>query len=91
MRSSDFTALVLGIILVVLIVAFATAVTTSADEAHQTLSSAGFTDVVVGDWAFFACGRDDKRGREFTATNPAGKHVSGVVCCGILKSCTVRF
>lgn len=27
----------------------------------------------------------------FVATNPQGMRVEGVVCCGWLKSCTVRF
>lgn len=27
----------------------------------------------------------------FVAKNPAGKRVEGVVCCGVLKACTVRF
>lgn len=63
------------------------------DEARtrQTLESSGFTDITVGGYDPFACGEHDYYNTQFTAKNPLGKMVSGTVCCGALKSCTVRF
>lgn len=64
---------------------------TTDDEARETLDKAGFTNIKTGDDVFFGCGHGDKFGREFTATNANGRSVSGIVCCGNWKSCTVRF
>ena len=58
----------------------------------RTLHAAGYSDVVIGrDYPWFACSKDDDYATAFTAKNPAGGAVSGVVCCGIIKSCTIRF
>lgn len=65
--------------------------TTQSDETTATLASSGFTEMVLGKSALFACGEGDKVGRYFRARNPRGDMVSGIVCCGILKGCTVRF
>ena len=65
--------------------------TTSDEEVRQTLDNAGFTDVTVTGSALWVCGEHDKMGNGFTATNPRGKRVKGVVCCGQMKACTVRF
>lgn len=51
----------------------------------------GLRDVQPLDYAPFSCGQDDQYAQHFTATNINGQRVSGVVCCGLLKSCTVRF
>ena len=51
----------------------------------------GFTDVQFTGYSFFACSKDDEYHTGFKAKNPSGKKISGTVCCGILKSCTVRF
>lgn len=64
---------------------------TSADKATSTLENAGYTDVTIGGYDFLGCGQDDFSHTEFTAKNPAGKEVSGTVCCGVLKKCTIRF
>ncbi len=65
---------------------------TSDEETSRTVRAQGFSDVRLGGVAWFACdGKSDKAGQHFTATNPRGEVVSGVVCCGILKGCTVRF
>lgn len=63
---------------------------TDDDEVTSTLVAEGYSDVKPGDWAMFGCGEHDKKGRRFVAKNPVGVEVSGVVCCGILKGCTVR-
>lgn len=64
---------------------------TTQDEASDTLDKAGFTNIKVGDWSFTGCGNGDKHGREFTAANANGRQISGLVCCGNWKSCTIRF
>ena len=64
----------------------------NAAETDRTLRAAGFTEIVVTGWAPMACGKDDTWSTGFTAKNPNGRHVSGVVCCGLIfKSCTIRF
>ena len=60
-------------------------------DSETALHSAGFSEVVVGDHAYFECGRGDVSSLAFTATNPNGDRVSGTVCCGWFKGCTVRF
>lgn len=59
--------------------------------AKAAVEKLGMTDVKVGGPSFFSCGEDDLTGASFTATNPAGQRVEGVVCCGVFKACTVRF
>jgi hypothetical protein len=51
----------------------------------------GFTNVQTHGYAFWGCSKDDDFSTKFTATNTAGKQVSGVVCGGLLKGQTVRF
>ncbi|WP_225206270.1 hypothetical protein [Novosphingobium huizhouense] len=50
----------------------------------------GFTDVRIGDREFWRCGKDDSWGFRFTAVNPLGREVHGVVCGGAFKGATVR-
>jgi len=63
----------------------------SPDRATMTLRQAGYTDIRTTGWDPFSCGEDDMFTTGFTATNPRGDTVSGVVCCGLWKGCTVRF
>jgi hypothetical protein len=64
---------------------------TDEDATIRTLSNSGYTQITTEGYAFFGCGEDDTYATAFTAKNPHGDTVSGVVCCGLLKSCTVRF
>lgn len=67
---------------------------TDEDASIRTLKSAGYTDVSAGGYAWYGCGEDDTSATKFTAKNPAGARVSGIVCCGwgpFSKSCTIRF
>jgi hypothetical protein len=65
---------------------------TTNDEAQSTLEKAGFTEIVLKpEVEVWACGEGDKWGRSFEAANPHGVVVSGVVCCGRWKACTIRF
>jgi hypothetical protein len=61
-----------------------------AGRFEDVLRSSGFSRVEVGDLDFLSCDRKEF-GRGFRAVNGRGHEVSGVVCCGILKRCTVRF
>ena len=64
---------------------------TNEPRAREVLDEQGFTDVTITGYVWAACSDDDATHTGFTATNPKGKKVSGVVCCGWLKSCTVRW
>ena len=58
---------------------------------YRALEANGFTDITMKGYAWVGCGEDDFYSTHFAATNSAGKRVSGVVCCGSFKGCTVRF
>jgi hypothetical protein len=58
---------------------------------RHALESQGITDVVITGHDFFGCGKEDVSSVGFTGKNPQGHHVKGQVCCGWLKSCTVRW
>ena len=64
---------------------------TDDSNSRRTLENSGYTDIELHGYKAFACGKDDSFSTAFTAKNPQGKQVSGVVCCGITKGCTVRF
>lgn len=74
-------------------VAAATTLTgcTDAPKATRTLEQAGYTDIETRGYSFFGCGEDDTFRTKFTAKNPAGQKVDGVVCSGWLKGGTIRF
>lgn len=79
-----------------MILAFAAASATLAGctdkpSAERTLTRAGYTDIDVGGYGFFACGEDDTFSTNFTAKNPQGQQVEGTVCGGWLKKDTIRF
>ena len=59
--------------------------------ARRALEDAGYTDITVGGYASWYCGRDDDFATKFTARNPAGRLVSGAVCSGWAKGATIRF
>lgn len=60
------------------------------ERAMKALRGAGYTDIKLGNYPFFMCGRDDGLNVEFSAKGPSGARVEGAVCCGMLKGCTVR-
>lgn len=59
-------------------------------RAFRTLTALGFTSIELGNYAWFECSENETN-RAFTAISPSGQPVSGVVCCGVVKRCTVRF
>lgn len=64
---------------------------TDDEDAMNAARAIGLRDVVPGDYAPFSCSDDDVTAQHFTATNINGGRVTGVVCCGLVKRCTVRF
>lgn len=58
---------------------------------EEALDNMGFTNIRIDGYAFYGCGEGYNFHRSFHATNPRGKEVSGVVCCGILTGCTAKF
>jgi hypothetical protein len=61
------------------------------EDARKALSSMGFTQIKVGEYAFWGCDKNDSFKSKFTAVNAQGQAVSGVLCGGIMKRITVRF
>ncbi len=62
-------------------------------ESLRTIDSSGFAEPVLGDYNAWECGGGESS-RSFTAINPLGKRVEGVVCCsamGCTKACTLRW
>ena len=74
-----------------LITLLALSACTSQGKATEALRAHGFTNVQIGGYAWFGCGKGDMYSNKFVARNARGDRVSGVVCCGDLKGCTVRF
>jgi hypothetical protein len=64
---------------------------TSSDDAIRAVEAMGMTNVTATGYRVFGCSEDDSFHTGFTATNPQGRQVSGVVCSGWLKGSTVRF
>lgn len=62
------------------------------ESSRRTLQQAGYKNIRITGWEMWGCGEDDTYTTGFTAQNPAGQTVSGVVCCGSWgKGCTIRF
>lgn len=63
------------------------------DEAAtlRTLDNAGYSDVQTKGYSLWGCSDRDTFQTKFIARNYLGKKVSGVVCCGWFKKCTIRF
>jgi hypothetical protein len=74
----------------VIVLVIATACTDESG-ATRALQSSGFSDITITGYEVFGCGKDDLSATGFRAKSPVGRPVSGVVCCGLLKGCTVRF
>ena len=75
-----------------LIAAFALSACTNTEDARKALESEGFTDVQNDGYGWFRCSQDDFYHTKFTALNPQGREVSGVVCSGLIfKSATIRW
>jgi len=64
---------------------------TSDSAEIKALQSQGFKSIDVGGWALWGCSDSDATSKHFTAINANNKQVSGVICCGYFKRCTIRW
>jgi hypothetical protein len=62
-----------------------------ASTSRVLLEEQGYSNVEIQGYNVFACSEDDFYRYNFTATNPNGKPVKGVVCSAPLKGSTIRF
>jgi hypothetical protein len=60
-------------------------------KAKRILESQGLSEVVIGGYPWWGCGKEDTYASTFTAKDSRGQNVSGVVCGGVFKGYTVRF
>lgn len=63
---------------------------TEPEVATKLLESQGYTHIQITGYKALSCG-DDTFATGFTAVNPMGHEVSGVVCAGFNKDSTIRF
>jgi len=63
----------------------------SEKDSFRALEAHGFESIELSGAVPFACGEHDSFSQGFRAKNPRGERVRGVVCCGMMKACTVRF
>jgi hypothetical protein len=59
-------------------------------ESLDTLEAAGYSDVQLTGYNFFACSKEDEFHTGFVAYNPRGNPVTGTVCCGLYKGCSIE-
>lgn len=64
---------------------------TDPQKTESILSQNGFTDIHITGYEPWGCGENDDFHTGFTAKNPNGVVVSGVVCSSIMKFATIRF
>ena len=85
----------IALILTLVAFAFSGCACEDRDGATKALTGMGFKNIQLRPAEVWSgCGKGDNANNPFTATNPAGQQVSGVVCCGgpiSFKGCTVRF
>lgn len=63
---------------------------TDEPRSRRVLEEAGYSSIQITGYAFGECSDSDDYHTEFSAKGPTGKSVTGAVCCGIVKSCTIR-
>ncbi len=63
---------------------------TDEERSRRVLDQSGYTDIQITGYAWAECSDSDTYHTAFRAKGPSGKPVTGAVCCGTLKSCTVR-
>lgn len=65
---------------------------TNPKGARKTLDGAGFSNVQITGYKWFACSKDDFYHTGFKAVGPTGKTVEGCVCEGLfIKNSTIRY
>lgn len=66
---------------------------TDETSSRRALENEGYENIHFTGYSPFSCSDDDTYKTGFTATKPKQPNaiVSGTVCCGILKGCTIRY
>ena len=64
---------------------------TNESASVEALKKSGFTEIQTTGYAAFSCSDDDTFSTGFRAKNARGDVVTGAVCCGYFKGCTVRW
>lgn len=78
--------------LILALLALSLTACTRPDSATRVLVGAGYKDVTITGYKWFACGESDTFHTGFVATGPTGQKVEGCVCEGLLfKNSTIRF
>ena len=73
--------------IIVLVVSLCAGCTSDAD-ARRVLEAAGYSEITLNGYGWFACSDDDTFHTAFTAKGPTGVWVAGVVCSGWAKGST---
>ena len=92
--SSSGKPLAYWLLLIGTIVALFTVICFGSDPGLMALEAAeasGISGPEIEGWAWFGCSEDDTFSYKVSGTNVRGDDITATVCCGILKSCTVRY
>jgi hypothetical protein len=63
---------------------------TDGDKTTRILSDAGYSDITLTGYKFFACSSDDNFHTGFVGVSSNKKKITGTVCSAFLKSATIR-
>lgn len=91
MKNDLVIRVVIGVLALALLAAATVALYADDSDDLRAVRAAGYTDVRIGGWAPFACSDSDVTSKRFSARDGDGRPVAGVVCCGFLKKCTIRW
>ena len=76
-----------------LIILMSTALTSCSvdlEKATRLLTAEGITNIKLTGYSWFGCGKEDEYNTGFTGIKN-NIEISGYVCCGIVKGCTIRY
>lgn len=73
------------------VIVFGTSGCTDGTRSEAALRAAGYDEITTTGWKPLVCGEEDTFSTGFNALSPRGEKVSGTVCCGLVKGCTIRF
>lgn len=83
----------MGLIIILFLVLAGCSKDSRKESANSTLRGHGFSDIRLAGTPWLSCGKKDSLwiSYMFEAKNPHGKQVSGMVCCGAMRGCIVKF
>jgi len=90
-KNNDRLPMILSTLFLIVFFAilFQTPGCTDNESARDILSDEGYTDIEIVGYEVWGCSEDDYYHTGFRARR-GDRVVEGVVCCGIMKDCTVR-